>query len=146
MTSDQHFSDHVTHDDLNSSKSEIGQWHPLAFFSQKMISAETWYKTHNQELLAIVKASKTLRHNLEGCKYKVFIFTEYNNLSQFMDMQSLSSRQVYWAQKLSWYYFQIDYHQGKANIAADTLFCFPQRRHPEEKTLRDENSQILWYL
>ncbi len=40
---DQHFSGHVTHEDPNSDfpKSEIGQWHPVAFFSQKMISAET---------------------------------------------------------------------------------------------------------
>ena len=92
-----------------------------------MISAETWYKTHNQELLAIVKAFKIWRHYLEKCKYKVFILTNYNNLHQFMDTTSLSSCQVRWAQKLSWYHFQIDYHQRKANAAADALFCFSQR-------------------
>ncbi len=59
MTSDQYCSDYVTHKDLNSSKSEIGQWYLVAIFSQKMIPAETWYKTHNQELLAIVEAFKT---------------------------------------------------------------------------------------
>ncbi len=41
MTSDQHSSGHVTHEDPNSPKSEIGQWHPIAFFSQKMIPVET---------------------------------------------------------------------------------------------------------
>ncbi len=66
MTSNQHSSGHVTHEDPNSNfpKSEIGQWHPVAFFSRKMILAETWYKTHNQELLAIVEAFKTWRHYL----------------------------------------------------------------------------------
>ena len=34
----------------------LGQWHPIAFFSGKMISTKTWYKTHDGELLAIVKA------------------------------------------------------------------------------------------
>ena len=27
--------------------SETGQLHPIAFFSRKMIPAETWYKTHD---------------------------------------------------------------------------------------------------
>ena len=37
---------------------ESGQWHPVAFFSRKMIPAETRYETHDQELLAIVEALK----------------------------------------------------------------------------------------
>ncbi len=105
MTSDQHSSGHVTHEDPNSSKSEIGQWYPVAFFFQKMIPAETWYKTYNQELLAIVEAFKTWCHYLEGCKYKVLVLTDYNNLCWFMDTKSLSSRQVCWAQELSQYHF-----------------------------------------
>ena len=34
----------------------LGQWHPIAFFSRKMIAAKTWYETHDGELLAIVEA------------------------------------------------------------------------------------------
>ena len=37
----------------------LGRWHPVAFYSQKMIPAKTWYKTHNGKLLAIVEAFKT---------------------------------------------------------------------------------------
>ncbi len=59
MISDQHSFGHVTHEDPNSSKSKIGQWHLITFFSQKIIPAETQYETHNQELLAIVEAFKT---------------------------------------------------------------------------------------
>ena len=40
----------------------LGQWHPVAFFSQKMILAKTRYETHNSELLAMVEAFKTWRH------------------------------------------------------------------------------------
>ncbi len=47
ITSDQYFSGHVTYKDPNFSKSKIGQWYPVAFFSQKIIPTETQYKTHN---------------------------------------------------------------------------------------------------
>ena len=90
-----------------------------------MILAETRYKTHDQEPLAIVKVLKTWRHYLEGCKFEVLILTDHNNLRRLIDIKSLSSRQVRWAQELSRYHFRINYHQGKANAAADTLSRFP---------------------
>ena len=55
------------------------------------------YKTQNAESLAIVKAFKNWRHYLEDCQYKVLVLTDNNNLCQFMDRKSLSSRQVCWA-------------------------------------------------
>ena len=104
----------------------LGRWHPVAFFSRKMILAETRYETHNGELLAIVEAFKTWRHYLKGSQYEVLILTNHNNLRRFMETKSLSSRQVRWAQELSRYHFQIDYCQGKANEAADALSQYPQ--------------------
>ena len=65
-----------------------------------MISAETRYKTHDGELLAIIEAFKTWKHYLEGSQHKVLVLTDYNNLRQFMNTKSLSSRQIRWAQKL----------------------------------------------
>ena len=41
---------------------DLGRWHPVAFFSCKIILMETRYKTHNNEFLAIVKAFKTSKH------------------------------------------------------------------------------------
>ena len=43
----------------------LGRWHLVAFFFQKMILAETRYETHNSELLAIIEAFKTWRHYLK---------------------------------------------------------------------------------
>ena len=37
----------------------LGQWHPIAFYSQKMIPLETRYKTYEGKLLVIIKAFKT---------------------------------------------------------------------------------------
>ena len=130
----------------NSNKSDFGQWHPVAYFSRKMIPAETRYETHDAELLAIVEAFKTWRHYLEGCKHEVLVLTDHNNLRRFMDTKSLSSHQVRWAQELSRYHFRIDYRQGKANGAADALSRFPQRSLDEKEKLRAENTQILHCL
>ena len=111
-----------------------------------MIPAETRYKTHDGELLAIVEAFKTWRHYLEGSRHEVLVLTDHNNLRRFMDTKSLSSRQVRWAQELSRYHFRIDYCQGKANGAADALSQYPQRSTEEEETLRAENVKILHRL
>ena len=99
----------------------LGRWYPVAFFSRKMILVETRYETHDGELLAILEAFKTWKHYLKDCKPEVFIPTDHDNLQRFIDMKNLSSRQVWWAQKLSIYYFRIDYQKVKANGAADAL-------------------------
>ena len=57
-----------------------GQWYSVAFFSRKMIPAETRYETHDGELLAIVEAFKTWRHYLEGSRHEVLVLTDHNNL------------------------------------------------------------------
>ena len=111
-----------------------------------MILAKTRYKTYDNELLAIVEVFKTWYHYLEGCKYKVFIFTNHNNFHHFMDIKSLSSCQVWWAQKLSCYYFQIDYRQEKANGAANALSCFPQQDYEKEANFQAENTWIFYCL
>ena len=63
-----------------------------------------------------------------------------------MDIKILSSCQVCWAQKLSCYYFWIDYHQGKANETTNALSCFPQRILDKEEKLWAENNQIFYCL
>ncbi len=59
---------------------DLGRWYPITFFSKKMISIETWYETHDKELLAIIEAFKTWRYYLEGYKHEVFVLTDHNNL------------------------------------------------------------------
>ena len=127
-------------------KTNLSQWHPIAFFSRKMIPAKTWYKTHNGKLLAIVKAFKTWHHYLKSCKHEVFVLMDHNNLRRFIDTKNLSSRQVRWGQELSRYHFWIDYCQGKANAAVNALLRFSQRNQDEENELRAENSQIFHCL
>lgn len=98
-----------------------------------MIQAKNLYKTHNLELLAIIKALKTWYHYLKGFLFEVITLIKHNNFCQFMNTLCLSSKPVWWAQKLSRYNFQADYHQNTANIAIDALFCFGQKTYAEKK-------------
>ena len=72
-----------------------GQWHPVAYYLQKMFSAKTWYKIHNGELLAIIEVFKTWQYYLEGYKHKVFVLTNHNKLCCFIDTKSPSFCQVW---------------------------------------------------
>ena len=60
-----------------------------------MILAKSWYKTHDNEFLAIVEAFKKWWHYLKVCKHKVFVLNNYNNLHRFMHTKSLSFKQVH---------------------------------------------------
>ena len=111
-----------------------------------MIPVETQYKTHNKEMLAIVKVFKTWKHYPKGCKHEVFMLIDHNNLRRFMDMKNLSFKQVRWAQELSRYHFRIDYWQGKVNRAVDALSWYFQCSAKKKKTFRVEKTKILHQL
>ena len=111
-----------------------------------MIPAKTWYKIYNNEFLAIMESFKIWRHYLKSCKQKVLVFIDYNKFWQFMDTKSLSFCLVHWAQELSCYYFQIDYHHDKVNKVANALFCFFQKSLNEKEKLWAKNTWILYYL
>ena len=105
-------------------KTNLSQWHLIAFLSRKIILAEIWYEIYNGKLLAIVKAFKIWQYYLKSYKYKVFILIDYNNLCHFINTKSLNFRQVCWAQKLFCYHFYIDYWQDKNNKVADAIFQY----------------------
>ena len=96
---------------------ENGKWHPVAFFSRKMIPAEKSYETHDQELLAIVAAFKHWRHYCEGSSYPIEVLTDHNNLKGFMKVKILNGRQARWAVKLAAFDFTISHQAGRRNPA-----------------------------
>ena len=96
---------------------EDGHWHPVAFWSRKMIAAERNYETHDKELLAIVMVFKQWRHYCEGSFYPIEVLTDHNNLKAFMGLKELNRRQARWAMKLSMFDFTIAHRTGKSNPA-----------------------------
>ena len=100
-----------------SQQFDDGHWHPIAYWSRKMIPAERNYETHDQELLAIVAAFKQWRHYLEGSAFPIEVLTDHNNLRGFMNVKVLSPRQARWAVKLATYDFVITHRSGISNPA-----------------------------
>ena len=93
------------------------EWHPIAFWSRKIIPAERNYETHDQELLAIVSAFKQWRHYLEGASHTVQVLTDHANLKGFMKVKQLNGRQARWATFLASFDFVIEHQAGKRNPA-----------------------------
>ena len=50
---------------------EDNKWHPIAFISRKLQSAELNYEVYDLELLAIVYCFKQWRHYLEGAQQTI---------------------------------------------------------------------------
>ena len=49
-----------------------GSWHPLAFFSKKLTTAERKYATFDRELLALYLGIKQFHHYVEGRPFTAF--------------------------------------------------------------------------
>jgi len=92
-------------------------WHPIAYYSRKMTSAERNYDTHDGELLAVVEAFKHWRHYLEGAAHDITLHTDHHNLQGFMSTKVLSRRQARWAEWLAAFHFTIVHRPGRTNPA-----------------------------
>ena len=71
----------------------LGQLHPVAFHSRKMLPAEQNYDIHDKEMLAIVDAFKVWRHYCHG-ERTIPVYTDHNNLKYLMDAKTLNGRQA----------------------------------------------------
>ena len=86
--------------------------HPVAFFSRKMLPAETNYPVHNKEILAIISTLKEWPHYLMNAHYPVVIRSDHKSLEYFKLPQRLSQRQACWHHTLAHYQFKIEYKKG----------------------------------
>jgi hypothetical protein len=102
---------------IYSQKQNDSQWHLVAFYLRKLISAETRYETHNLEILAIVNAFKMWRYYLEGTQKPVVVWSDHVNLRTFMSTKELSKRQARWAERLAAFDFVILHKPGLKNPA-----------------------------
>ncbi len=104
---------------------------PIAFLSQKMLSAERNYPVHEQELLAVICALKTWRHYLYGEQFT--IETDHESLQYLQTQPQLSKRQIRWLETLSQFTYTMQYKKGKDNIVADALSRRPDHKADEQE-------------
>ena len=90
----------------------------MTFWSQKMISTEQNYETHDQKLLAIMTTFKQWKHYLENNAFIVKMWSDHNNLKKFMKQKKLNQRQARWALTLTAYDFEI-FHKSERTNSAD---------------------------
>lgn len=116
---------HAINENLSQLTLDDSGWlHLIVFFFRKIILTETQYKTHNDSFFAIIWELTTLHHYLGNYKYEILDFINHNNLEHFINRKSVWFKEVCLAQKLSKYYFQINYCHCKAHRATDTLLHY----------------------
>ena len=128
---------------IYSQKQDDGQWHPVAFYSRKLMDAETRYETHDGEMLAIVEAFKTWRHYLEGAQKPVIVWSDHANLRAFMSTKGLTKRQARWAERLAAFDFVILHRPGLKN-PADAPSRRPDYAEEEGSKQEDPYQQKLF--
>lgn len=96
-------------------------WEPIAFFSRKLLPAETRYSAFGRELLAIYLAIKHFRYMLEGRPF--CIYTDHKPLTFALNAKPdrHSPREIRQLDFISQFTTDIRYVKGQDNVVADTL-------------------------
>ncbi|KAJ1575571.1 hypothetical protein NDA15_006290 [Ustilago hordei] len=93
-----------------------GRWHPVAFYSRKMSSAEKNYEIHDKELLAVVACLTQWRHMLAGLPNQLVILTDHEALKYFKSQRRITGRQARWAILLADFDFILQYRPGDKGV------------------------------
>lgn len=99
--------------------SDEGEEHPIAYFSNKLNSAQRNYSVTELECLAAVLSIKKFRAYIEGSRFK--IITDHASLKWLMSQKDLSGRLARWSLKLQSFDFCIEHRKGKSNVVPDAL-------------------------
>lgn len=126
-----------------SQKQRDEVWHPIAFFTKTMNSAENNYAIHDKELLAIIRAFECWRAELEGMSRPFAVYSDHQALEYFMTTKKLSGRQARWAEMLARYHFQIKYRPGRDNQLADILSRRGQEVADSKQTREAARMQVM---
>nr|VZI46491.1 unnamed protein product [Spirometra erinaceieuropaei] len=98
-----------------------GSTQPLAFFSKKLLPAETRYSTSGRELLAIYLAVKHFRHSLEGRDFTVFTDHKPLTFALRSHTDKLNPREIRQLDYISQFTSDIRHIDGSRNEVADAL-------------------------
>ncbi|SNX84754.1 related to pol protein [Melanopsichium pennsylvanicum] len=98
-----------------------GRWHPIAFYSRKMASAEKNYEIHDKELLAVVVCLNHWRHMLAGLPSQLIILTDHEALKYFKSQRKITGRQARWSVLLADFDFVLQYRPGDKAVEPDAL-------------------------
>jgi len=112
---------------------------PSSFSLQKAESREKKLRDSHKELLAILEAFKEWKHYLVGVDKPVTVYTDHQNLQNWLTTKVWNQRQIRWVQRLADYHFKIVYPPGKRGGKSDAPSRWPEYR-PEEGAKLSEQS------
>lgn len=69
-------------------------WHLIVYYLRKILPIKQNYKTHDVKILAIVGGFKTWRHYFGDATHTILLFTNHNNLKDFIKTTCLSTCQI----------------------------------------------------
>ena len=103
-------------------------WKPIAFWSRKLLDAETRYSATDLEWLAVVEAvSRVWRHLLEDIPFTVR--SDHAALARKLSKSAhdppISPRQARWIERLMPYSITFEYIPGSQNVVPDALSRYP---------------------
>ena len=107
-----------------------------------MNASQQNFDIYNKELLAIVQVLDKRRSELEELQ-RMDQFNMYINywvLKFFKTMKKLNTRQAWWAEFLSQFYFLIQYQSEKQNTFTDALL-WPAKNNKNE--IEEHHLQVL---
>jgi len=93
--------------------------HPIAFISRSLNTQQQSLSTYEKELLAIVFAVQKWRHYLPPKKF--IIRNDHRCLKYILEQRLSTTFQQKWLVKLMEFDFNIEYREGRENMAADAL-------------------------
>lgn len=91
----------------------------VAFWSQKLSSAQRKYQTTERECLAVILAVEKFRPYIEGAKFTVI--TDHASLLWLRNLKDPTGRLGRWALRLQPYEFVLKHRKGKFMVVADAL-------------------------
>lgn len=91
----------------------------VAYWSQKLSSAQRKYQTTERECLAVILAIEKFRPYIEGVKFTVI--TDHASLLWLRNLKDPTGRLGRWALRLQVYDFTLRHRKGKFMVVADAL-------------------------
>ena len=102
-------------------KDDLGESHPVAFFSKKLNEPQRKYSTIEKETLALIAALNHFEVYVTSNPGPLVIYTDYNPLKFLNRFQNKNQRLTRWSLFLQEYDLDIRHIKGKDNIIPDVL-------------------------
>ena len=102
-------------------KGDLGESHPVTFFSKKLNEPQRKYSTIEKETLALIAALNHFEVYVTSNPGPLVIYTDHNPLKFLNRFQNKSQRLTRWSLFLQEYDLDIRHIKGKDNIIPDVL-------------------------